>query len=430
MWPDSDQSRGRAALRRTLSTLNGAFGGLGLDASRETIGLDWGDHIWVDLVAFHSSLQLCLTHGHSETQACDRCLQPLSDAVELYRGDFLSGFTLRDSAEFDDWQLSQTEAVRRELAGTLESLVECHSARGEFDRAIERARRWVETDPLVERAHRHLMRAYGWAGHRADAQRQYRECVRVLERELGVPPLEETTQLYQAIMEDRAPQAPTEATQGKGITPEPMVAWTQADRGASERGRVYSFPLVGRDAEWTTLLGAYQSVSDDGGLVIIEGEAGIGKTRLANEFLAYAETRGAVTLAGRCYEGEASLPYTVFTSILRGILRNDRLGRLDEIGAELLSELSRLLPELRTLWRDVPPAPFAGQSRHAGAILRSRPGSVARRDRRNRARSAVLGRPPMGRRCLLGTADLYRQKAVGSSHADFAGVARRYCGFG
>ena len=92
MWPDSDQSRGRAALRRTLSTLNGAFGGLGLDASRETIGLDWGDHIWVDLVAFHSSLQLCLTHGHSETQACDRCLQPLSDAVELYRGDFLSGF--------------------------------------------------------------------------------------------------------------------------------------------------------------------------------------------------------------------------------------------------------------------------------------------------------------------------------------------------
>ncbi|MFQ5617253.1 MAG: BTAD domain-containing putative transcriptional regulator, partial [Anaerolineales bacterium] len=112
---------------------------------------------------------------------------PLTQAARLYRGDFMTGFTLRDSPAFDDWQFFEAERLRRKFAGALERLVACHAKRDELDPAIQHARRWLALDPLHEPAHRVLMRLYAQSGHRAAALRQYRECVRILESELGVP---------------------------------------------------------------------------------------------------------------------------------------------------------------------------------------------------------------------------------------------------
>jgi hypothetical protein len=105
------------------------------------------------------------------------------------------GFSLRDSANFDDWQSFEAESLRQELASALSRLVRAHTSRNQHPAAIPYARRWVALDPLDESAHRHLMEVYAGAGQQAAALRQYQECVRVLDRQLGLPPGPEMTAL-------------------------------------------------------------------------------------------------------------------------------------------------------------------------------------------------------------------------------------------
>ena len=112
--------------------------------------------------------------------------------MALFSGDFLEGFSLRDSPEFDDWQIGEADTLNRELGSALRRLVELLAAGGEYERAVPHARRWLEVDPLHEPAHRELIRLYAWSGDRAAALEQYRHCVRTLSQELGVAPLDET----------------------------------------------------------------------------------------------------------------------------------------------------------------------------------------------------------------------------------------------
>ena len=133
LWPEFDQSRARAALRRTLSTLNRALGGVWLRADRETINLECDEGFWVDVAAFRRRLARVEAHGHPETEICSECLSYLAEAAALYRDDFMAGFTLRDSPEFDDWQFFQAESLRRELADVLELLVCGHCAQGALE---------------------------------------------------------------------------------------------------------------------------------------------------------------------------------------------------------------------------------------------------------------------------------------------------------
>lgn len=179
LWPEADQERSRGALRRTLSALRGVLGGEHLSTDGLKVALDRAS-INCDVVRFRA----LLADGR------------LRDAVAVYTGDLLEGFSLRDCLEFDNWQAHEAEALRRELAGALERLAqEGHDPA----RAIADAERWLALDPLHEPAHRALIRLHGSAGDRAAAIRQYRECVRLLDRELGVAPLSETTALARAI---------------------------------------------------------------------------------------------------------------------------------------------------------------------------------------------------------------------------------------
>ncbi|MEJ2735539.1 MAG: BTAD domain-containing putative transcriptional regulator [Anaerolineae bacterium] len=199
LWPEVEPQRARANLRRSLSVLKKGIGGECLVADRETIGTHPEAGIWLDVARFRRLLNAPRTHGHPESEICPECLEALAEAVELYRGDFLEGFSLRDSASFDDWQFFQTEGLRQELAAALERLVRGHSAQGTYEQAIPYGRRWVALDPLHEPAHRQLMQLYALAGQRAAALRQYTECARILEAELGLPPADETTTLYEQI---------------------------------------------------------------------------------------------------------------------------------------------------------------------------------------------------------------------------------------
>jgi len=268
LWPESDTRRAQNALRSTLSFVRGALEGAWLVVDREAVGLDGTHRPAVDVVRFRDLLQRCRGHGHSAREACTQCLPLLEEAVELYRGDFMDGFTLRDSPEFDDWQSLQTEALRRELAGALERLARGYAARGDVERGIDRARRWLSLDPLNETAHRALMRLYAGAGQQAVALGQYEACERRLQEELGVPPSVETVDLYTDIKEGRTPQLQTRAP-------------------ASLRGRAaprhnlppQPTPFVGRVPELAKVAGFLEDPACR--LLTVVGPGGVGKSRLA-----------------------------------------------------------------------------------------------------------------------------------------------------
>jgi len=351
LWPDYDQVSARAALRRTLSTLRKALGDEALDVNRESVGFDSRLIIQSDVNRFRELVRRCGESYHS-SHACISCISGLKEAVELYRGDFLAGFTLRDSASFDEWQFFQTEGLRRELGQVLETLTFCLSTRGEFKEAIAYARRWLSLDPLREDAHRQLMLLYGWAGERNSALRQYQECVRILNRELGVEPLEETEKLYQDILNHLLPPPPVNI-------PAPVPAITQEfSYPVQEAPSPYVYPLVGRDKEWEILQNIYISIRLDGRFLGLDGEAGIGKTRLADELISNARKNGAMVIQVRCYEGQTNLAYGPIVEALRSAFTSPECSdKLNLVPAHFLAEAARLVPELEGVVPGLPAAP-------------------------------------------------------------------------
>ena len=316
LWPGYEPERGRAALRRTLSTLRAALAGRWVAVARDTVSLDRSG-VAVDVGEFHRL---------AETDDLDR----LEEAAALHRGPFLVGFGLRDSAPFDDWQTFRAASLTRELGAVLDRLADGRAARGEHVRAIEHGARRLSLDPLNESAHRRLIQLYGASGDRAAALAQYRDCVRTLHRELGVAPTEETTAVYRAIREGSAGPQP------EAVAPAPS-------------GIARLYPLVGRNAQWSALRRTYDAVGPDGRLVVLAGETGIGKTRLAGEFVTWARRHGSTAATTRCVEDEAGLAFGCAIELLRGALREAGEAALDPAAA---GEAARLLPELGT-----PPTP-------------------------------------------------------------------------
>ena len=186
LWPEADPESGKGALRRTLSTLRSGLGGTWLDVDRRQVALAHED-VQVDVASFR-------LRAASGDQAS------LADAVALYRGDFLEGFALRDSAPFEEWQLLEAEALRAELADALRRLVALEWANGRPQQAVWAARRLLALDRLDEAAHRSLMQLHAASGDRSAVARQYREVVRLLDAELGVAPSPETTDLRDALL--------------------------------------------------------------------------------------------------------------------------------------------------------------------------------------------------------------------------------------
>lgn len=347
LWPDFDQSRARAALRRTLSAMRRDIGKRYFDITRDAVAFSSKAACWIDVVAF-------------QEKAEREGIEELETAVTLYRDDFMTGFTLRDSPPFDEWQYFQSEQLRRNFSELLERLIGLYRSRGQWGEAIGHARRWLAQDPIREEAHRTLMALMAWSGERNQALRQYRECVRILDEELGVAPLPETTDLYHAIQENQL--APPETS----AKPVEVTAVVEQRRPSSTQ-----IPLVGRAGAMTELVERYREVGAGSGthgrFVIIGGEAGIGKTRLAEEFLADRRAEGAEVVLSRCYEGEQGLAYGPVVAALRQAFALRENPSLPDYWRQ---EIGRLLPEQLTP-NQSPPPPLdgpGGQVRFFAAI--------------------------------------------------------------
>lgn len=272
-WPDTTTTRALAYLRTTLWTLNTALGD------------DW---CVVDggLVAFNGESGIIDDVSQFQTLAERDDLAALAEAVELWRGSFMHGFNLGDSAAFEEWQFFRAAALRDQLTGVLRHIIDRLTDEADPERALTYVRRWLTLDPTNETAHRTLMTLYAQSGQRNAALRQYQEAVRLLDEGLGVAPEPETVALYDAIRDGRVGRSPstTETSDAESHAP--------AENSADDAGDtqpdaipvnlpVQTTPFVGREtelAEITRLL-----ADPDCRLLTLAGAGGIGKTRLAIE---------------------------------------------------------------------------------------------------------------------------------------------------
>jgi DNA-binding SARP family transcriptional activator len=309
-WPDSTERQAHTNLRQALFNLRHA-----LPEPERFLRVDGTVVQWredapaaVDLVDLEEAAERSNRVGDQAS---------LERAATLYRGDLLPGW-------YEDWIEPERDRLRRDQVRRLERLAEWYEEHGDQSSAVRWAEQLVRFDPLHEAGYRRLMRLHLGLGERARALRAYHSCASALERELGVSPADETTELYERLV----------AIDAAASSFPPLS------------GGVSGPSLVGRDDEWQRLLSSLRSTEAGGAeFVLVTGEPGIGKTRLVDEFRGWCARRDIPTAVARAYQAEGSLPYAPITELLRSPALRPTLDRLD---ATWLREVARLLPELRT----------------------------------------------------------------------------------
>jgi DNA-binding SARP family transcriptional activator len=316
LWSEASDEQARGSLRRTLADIRKVLaeaGGPSLAIDGRTVALDPGS-LEVDAATV-------------ERLVADGTPAALERVVALYQGDLLAGHAV-DETLFEEWLVRERERLRELALEALARLLNHQTKTELLDPAIQTAARLLALDPLQEAVHRTLMRLYARQGRRASALRQYQSCTQALQRELGVEPEKETQALYRELLRQRAASpAPSRAA---------ARAPADVDAGAG--------PLVGRDAERAALADALDRLAARaGGLVVLLGEAGMGKSRLVASLVGDAAQRGVRVCLGRAYPSEQVLAFGPWTAALRTAPLGELAGRLEPVWR---AELTRLLPEL------------------------------------------------------------------------------------
>ncbi len=327
LWPDSTETQAHVNLRKALHHLRQAlpYADQFLHADRQS--LQWrassAEAPWtLDIEQFEQAL----ARSEQAEQALDmRAMrQALGQALALYRGDLLPGC-------YDEWILPERDHVRQSFFQAAERLIGLLEQERDYSAAIKIAQRLLHYDPLQEATYRSLMRFYALRGDRAAALRVYHICATVLERELGAEPSQATYQAYEALLQ-----------MDTSFFPRPTTSLSR-DAQAS---------LVGRKPEWAQLQKSWQrATSGHVHVVVISGEGGIGKTRLAEEMVAWVSRQGMATAAAHCYAAEGQLPYAPVTAWLRAESVQTGLPALADLW---LTELARLVPDLLAKHPDLP----------------------------------------------------------------------------
>jgi WD40 repeat protein/DNA-binding SARP family transcriptional activator len=210
LWPDYTGASARANLRRALADLRQAIGDREatpphLHATRKTIQFNIAGDAWIDVVAFQTLLE-------SDKSSRPPNVQQLENAVRLYRGPFLEGFSIDDSPGFEEWIVLTREQLFRQVMEALHHLSAVYEEQGQYKRALPFAWRQLELDPWRESAHCRVMRLLALDGRRDAALAQYETCRRLLAAELSAEPSARTQQLYQQLLrEEWAAPVPAEA---------------------------------------------------------------------------------------------------------------------------------------------------------------------------------------------------------------------------
>jgi DNA-binding SARP family transcriptional activator len=345
LWPESSPERSHASLRNTLDHLQTALRQASgqaqtpyLSVTHNALGLNPDAEIDLDLHTIEQAYALAHADRSSRTLPEGSAGLPiLQSAVARQRGNFLVGFSLGDAPGFDDWAAIQREVWHRRLGLILDRLSEIQFARGEFTSATETAARWIALDALNEVAYRRKMRAHFAVGERGQALETYEACRLILAAELGVEPEPDTAALAARIR-----------TQ---LSSRPSAPLTQrSDTAVTYLEKLFA----GRIREHQALVKCYEhSAAGQPQLVVLRGEAGIGKTRLAREFLTWAGAQGAELMQGSAFESGSHIPFQPLVEALR--LRYERENPPKDLLDNVWSApLIQLLPELRQRYPGLP----------------------------------------------------------------------------
>ncbi len=298
-----------------------------------------GSECWIDADAF---LQAVGEGEESERQEqWQSAVAAYQSASEIYRGDYL------EEHPYAEWTIAPREHLRETSLDALGRLAECHARQGHYRRALSVCRQILAMDPLRESAYRQEMIFHYRLGQRDQALRAYERCKNVLVAELGVDPMPETADLHAQILRDELA--------GGVVAIKPAAAPVLAE-GWQHRSWL---PLAGRDGPMELLVNRLShALAGEGQLALITGEVGVGKSRLAYEFLARAEENGVRVFRGQACQMESDLPYQPVREALRlyllSRLANEEMRRV--LGS-WMPHVALLLPELRQLFPDLSPLP-------------------------------------------------------------------------
>ncbi len=344
-WPDATEAQARNNLRQLLHQLRQVFPIVEHFLSADMHTLHWhsATPFHLDVAAFEQTLTLAdaATQRHEQHELQDA----LEQADSLYRGELLPGC-------YDEWILSERDRLRQRHLQVLEQLLRLFEVQGDTVTAIRYAQRLIGLDPLSENLSRRLMRLFALNNDRASALRVYHSCVTTLQRELGVEPDPATREAYEQLMQHETPVIAARS-------PQTLLSATST--------------LIGRKQEWESLQEVWHAArAGEPRFVLVTGEAGIGKSRLAEEFLLWASQQGAVTAKARSYAAEGQLSLAPVTDWLRSDGLRTPLRQLDAVW---LSEVARILPELFAEQPDLPRyesvTEYGQRQRFFGALARA-----------------------------------------------------------
>lgn len=329
LWPESSDAQARSNLRTLLHRLATA-----LPQSEQFLNLDSHAVTWIAGSAYRldvDEFEAAIAAAKSADEGGARI--ELERAIHLFQGELFPEC-------YDDWITVERQRLHQQALGALDQLVALLERRGQHASALERAQRSLQLDPLRESTYLALMRLQMLQGERAGALRVYHQCAALLRDELGVEPGAAMRTAYADLMAGESAVA---------VPVTPMA---------------YSFPLVGREAEQSRVRSLWHTAAQGRPtLLVVSGEAGLGKTRLAEDVLAWAERQGAATAIARCYAAEGDLAFAPVTAWLRSGAIRPNLARLE---ATWLAEVARLAPEVMASRPDVtaPGAMTEGWQRH------------------------------------------------------------------
>jgi ABC-type oligopeptide transport system substrate-binding subunit/DNA-binding SARP family transcriptional activator len=353
-WPERPSERALGNLRVALAGLR-KHAGEYLLVQRDTLSIDPDANVWLDV----RELEARLAAGQIEA------------ALDLYRGDFLEGFYVQDSPDFEGWVMLERERLRRLVHNAMRDQVARDLEVGDYRAGIRHCARLLDLDSLLEEAHRQMMRLLVYDGQRSAALAQYEACQEVLAEELGVEPSDATTRLYQEIQAgELAMPVPSPEPVETRVEPVDLPAYLQ-----EEVQDVARPVFVARQEELTRLEGFLaEALQGRGGVAFVTGGPGRGKTALLNEFAWRAMDRHADLLvaAGNCnaYSGVGD-PYLPFRDLM-AMLTGDVEARLaaGSISREHARRLWAALPVVLESLVDYGPDVLSLLSRTPGLLSR------------------------------------------------------------
>jgi DNA-binding SARP family transcriptional activator/predicted ATPase len=317
LWPESAESQARTNLRQLLHHLRRALPAECCLLSADNHNVQWrrDSACTIDVVEFDGAVARAV--DAAKRGDADGELAALEEAARLYQDDLLRSL-------YDDWLQPKREHYRKQLGQALRRLAALQEACRDYPAAIRHAERLVGLDPLAEAHHQVLIRLHACNHDRASALRAYHQCKQALRRELGVDPEVATRELFEQVLRSE-PLAAARAELPPTTVESPS-------------------PMVGRRKEWAQLMECWSATTRGSThLALIQGEPGIGKSRLAEELYEWCSHRESGVARARCYSAQGRLAYAP----IAGWLRSEALSyACAQLAQPQLAELARVLPEI------------------------------------------------------------------------------------